>query len=299
MRSIVGAVVKPVIGVGDGLSNVMHGISNEMGKNSSVEGYRGVLQIRPCRTFTKSTVSAPPISFCLLLIYIILMSKCLFMNLARFQLHPSLEVLPPLSVSAAVAQEILRTITRVKMGGSADALVCQVSLGDVKVTGGDNDIDYDFEGDADFDDDSVSMVSNSAGSRHKQPKQGEDYGQMIFSERCLYLLKHEDYRGRDVSRSSMLNELRWYCVWEEVLRIEAVSRLAPPNSESSNPQHCLFIHLQSGGVTIACASRAVVKRAYEAFRVNAHRLHKSKESSDFNSPVQGKEDAWISIILEE
>ena len=60
----VGAVVKPVVGVSDGLSNVMHGISNEVssatsgqGPGGSEVGGRGIRQIRPCRTFFHSSAS--------------------------------------------------------------------------------------------------------------------------------------------------------------------------------------------------------------------------------------------------
>lgn len=53
----VGAVTKPVIGMGDGLSSVMDGISNEMTNNKNDGAQRSIRQIRPCRTFTRSNVS--------------------------------------------------------------------------------------------------------------------------------------------------------------------------------------------------------------------------------------------------
>lgn len=60
----VGAVVKPVVGMSDGMSNVMHGISNEVSSSGGAGdsgtgregGSRRVRQIRPCRTFFHSSV---------------------------------------------------------------------------------------------------------------------------------------------------------------------------------------------------------------------------------------------------
>ena len=48
--------MKPVIGVGDGLSSVMHGISNEVSNQGNEDAVVGTRQIRPRRTFQYSSV---------------------------------------------------------------------------------------------------------------------------------------------------------------------------------------------------------------------------------------------------
>ena len=47
--------MKPVLGVSDGLSNVMQGVSNEVSGDSK-SASKGSQQIRPRRTFQFSTV---------------------------------------------------------------------------------------------------------------------------------------------------------------------------------------------------------------------------------------------------
>jgi hypothetical protein len=70
---LVGAVVKPIGGVSDGLSTVMNGISNEVSNNKSA-----ICQIRPCRTFTRSTVS----DFCFFLLWFLTYLCCYLLLLS-------------------------------------------------------------------------------------------------------------------------------------------------------------------------------------------------------------------------
>ena len=188
-------------------------------------------------------------------------------------MFPELEVLPAVSVHAAVAQEILRTITRVKMGGSAD----------------------------------VSSTEPS-----------QQHGQLILSERYLFWLHRDDYRGCNISHTPILRALRWSTLWEQVHRVEAVSAAAG-TSRGELPLHSLRIHLDGGDpqcpVVIPCASRGVLVVAYEVFKSNQHRVHKS-DSNRVGSGLlkaggggralgsavgegQGGDDAWISLSLDE
>lgn len=210
------------------------------------------------------------------------------------QLHPELQVLPPVSVPACLAQEILRTITREKMGGSSDDFVCQVGLGSWEEGDRVGDIECEHEDEPEGD---VWQASEGEVGRK------EEYGQLILSERCLYWLKRQDYRGEEFccSHSSILKQLRWHCVWEQVQRVEVVTS---SSSSSSSPSHCLRLHLQGGGagqeVTIPCSSRAAATRVYESFCANQHRIHRSASgigSRDVQRAGGDLEGGWIRLLV--
>ena len=129
------------------------------------------------------------------------------------------------------------------------------------------------------------------------------------------MLKRQDYRGRDCSRSSLARkELRWHCVWEQVQRIESISSCS--SSSSSSAPHCVRIYLQTNGngsggraVSLACASREAVLRVHKAFRTNEHRIRSngggggggrgSGGSGRKEGEVEGEEEGgWIRLSVE-
>lgn len=208
-------------------------------------------------------------------------------------------MLPIVSVHAAVAQEILRTITR-EMGGSTDTFVSHVCLSSQNARL-DFQRDYDDQGN---DNEGASVSSYGEGMRADRITSSTprlDLGQIILSERCLFLLKRSDYRGFDVSKSRILKDLKWYCVWEQIVRIDAMSGTS---SQNESTPHYLRVHLQDDNnkcFVIPCTSRDRLIAAYEAFKNNQYRVHKiNRNAKTFESVKQESrtsEDSWINFHI--
>ena len=184
---------------------------------------------------------------------------------------------------AAVAQEILRTITREKMGGSKDTFLRQLSLSEQATELLEGDVDFDQIIEERLTEDQISDDSKSS-------KVEIELGQLILSERCLYQLKHDDYRKRNCSHRSILKEIKWYCIWEQVQRIDVIT-----TSDKSSPQNCLLLHLQGGDHCIYCSSKDVAKHAYETLLILRHRIQHNGNNVDAKLNKSNEGD-WVQLV---